>query len=554
MIKRKWSFMAALYLALGGVASISGIGHAAATISDGTVGCNALAKADFSTLQDASTQIVEAKVVAAGDGKAAYCKVTGYVAPQVGFELQLPLSGWNGKFIEIGCGGFCGNLDWTFWCPLHRGYACIVSDMGHRGEGGLWGFNNLQAQIDFGYRATHVTALAGKAIVTRYYSKAPFKSLMMGCSTGGYQGMVEAQRFPWDFDGIVSISPDMESQADLTMRTAWLLRNLLEQNAHPVFRDIDLQLLHEAALAKCDTTDGVKDGVVGDPVGCHFDPSVLACRAGQASSCLSARQIVAARNVYSGPTTSGGRSISTRGPFAGSELRWNGFEVSWTIEYEDFFRYLLTSGPLGPNWKWADLDFDHDYQRLGLGALYTDNNPDLRRFKTAGGKLLLALGGNEVAEQPGAAVDYYETVERTMGGRASTQSFFRLYVVPGMDHCSGGDGAFAIDYLTYMENWAERGQAPDKLIGAHVDTRYLADQARRGMPQRDSNDTSEPSEDLLAWSGAIGLKFPLDATIPISFSRPIFPYPLLAKYKGTGDPNKTDSFVPVEPESSNSTK
>src|SRR5262249_31708589 len=143
------------------------------------------------------------------NGLPAYCQVRGYVQPQVGFELLLPVTGWNGKFIEIGCGGYCGNTSWTFWCPLPKGYACIVTDMGHTGDqmSGLWASNNLQAQIDFGYRATHVIAVAGKAITERYYGSAPRYSYFHGCSNGGRQSLVAAQRFPWDFDGIISGAP-----------------------------------------------------------------------------------------------------------------------------------------------------------------------------------------------------------------------------------------------------------------------------------------------------------------------------------------------------------
>ena len=169
----------------------------------------------------------------------------------------------------------------------------------------------------------------------------------------------------------------------------------------------------------------------------------------------------------------------------------------------------------------TDFDFDRDYKRFGSGiqeSLLSAANPDLRKFKAAGGKLMVYQGWSDQDVPPEKTIDFYQTVQRTMGGRASTESFFRLFMVPGMRHCSGGDGPFAIDYVSYMEAWVEHGQAPDVMIGAHV----------QGFD----------------WGGALGLKFPLDPSTPISFTRPIFPYPLWAKYKGTGDPNNSANFFP----------
>jgi feruloyl esterase len=511
------------------------------SVSDAAVAnCKALETADFSDLQDAPTQIVKATFVDANGKDPAYCLVTGYVAPQVGFELRLPVSNWNGKFMEVGDGGWGGEM-FTFLCggPLHKGYACIASDMGHKAPGALALWNKLQAQVDFGYRATHVTALAGKAIVESYYARAPSESIMFGCSTGGYQGMVEAQRFPWDFNGIVAIAPDIEDEADLGMRIVWHMRNVVDNKGQPIFSQPDLQLLHDAALAKCDMTDGVKDSIVGDPVGCQVDPSVLACKAGQKSGCLSVRQVDAATRIYSGPVTSKGERISTRGMLPGSELEWNYYDSAWAI---DLFKYALFTPSPGPGWKITDFDFDRDYKRLGVGALYTDSNPDLRKFKAAGGKLIVAQGGIDTAEIPGAIFDYYETVERTMGGRPATEDFFRLFVVPGMKHCTGGDGAFAIDYLSYLEAWVERGQAPGKMIGAHVDATYLEEHS--GVDPRQIDTWVRASR---AWTGAFKLKFPLDPDVPVTFTRPFYPYPLLAKYKGSGNPDDAGNFVPVAP-------
>jgi Tannase and feruloyl esterase len=516
----------------------------AATMSDADIRCATLRTADFSMLQDAPTQIAETALVAAVGKDPAYCRVRGYIAPQVGFELRLP-SNWNHKFIEIGCGGDCGTLEWALWCPLPRGYACIVTDMGHKGGSGLWAHDNLQAEIDFGYRATHVTALAGKAIVASFYGEPASKSMLMGCSTGGYQGMVEAQRFPWDFNGIIAIAPDMGGQADLGMRSAWHIRNIFGEDGNAVLSVAQLQLLHQAALAKCDMTDGVRDGIVGDPSGCHFDPGVLACKAGQTASCLNPQQITAVRNIYSGPMSSKGEHVSTRGAFPGSELNWS--EASGTYDQNwatIFFRNMFTFGSTGQSWKIADFDFDRDYERLGLADIYSDNNPDLRKFKASGGKLIVAQGGNDSAEIPGALFDYYETVKRTMSDSGDTRSFFRLFTVPGMNHCTGGDGAFAVDYLSYLETWVERGQPPEKMIGAHVESAYLIQSAQQSNP--DVPPTSLTPE-MWTERGAFLLRFPLDPAAPVAFTRPLYPYPLHAMYTGRGDPKDAANFTAVGP-------
>ena len=246
--------------------------------------CQALLSRDFTHVQDAPFQVVDARIVPASGKAPTYCRIQGYVFPQVGIEMHLPVAGWNGKLMEVGDGGWGGTM-YLHLCagPVRRGYACIASDMGHMGAThlGLWAQDNLQAQADWGFRATHVTALAGRALIEAYYSKAASRAYMYGCSTGGYQGLVESQRFPWDFDGIVAIAPDADSEADMSMRIVWKYRNLLGADRKPVLSRSDLVLLHQAALNACDLTDGVRDGIIGDPIGCKFDPAVLACRSGQ---------------------------------------------------------------------------------------------------------------------------------------------------------------------------------------------------------------------------------------------------------------------------------
>ena len=234
----------------------------------------------------------DTKRVAATQSTPAHCLVRGYVTPQVGFEVRLPESGWNGKLLAVGNFGWGGEVNGD-WCDSHvrLGYACVASDTGYKGAGsdGLWAANNLQAQVDFGYRSVHVMALAAKAIVAHYYAQGPRRSYFVGCSTGGYEGMVEAQRFPWDFDGIVAGAPDMD-EAELTMRELWGSRNILDQSGQPLLDAEHMGLLHNAVLAECDRDDGVVDGVISNPLSCRFDPAKLLCRKADNTGCLTQQQ------------------------------------------------------------------------------------------------------------------------------------------------------------------------------------------------------------------------------------------------------------------------
>lgn len=500
--------------------------------------CNALKTADFSGIQDAPTQITEADLIEAKDDVPAYCRTQGYVAPQVGFEIRLPASRWNGKFMMVGCGGNCGLL-WPGYCdmPLRKGYACIVSDMGHRGSGedGLWAYNNLQAEIDYAYRATHVAALAGKAITERYYGTAPNRSYFMGCSQGGRQGLVEAQRFPWDFDGIVAGAPPVDRNDNSvnghSMYQLWAVLAAQGQGDRPVLPPSAIKLMHDAVIAKCDLDDGVKDGIIGNPPACKFDPDELLCTPGTKTEagCLTKSQAEAAKKIYVGVTTPTGETLYP-GVAVGSELNWiptfiypDGTAGRMKEVAMDRFRYNLFVPDPGPSLKATDIDFARDYKRFGMMAsLYSAANPDLRSFKAAGGKLIMYDGWSDERNMPAPIIDYYETVERTMGGRQETQNFFRLFMLPGMKHCSGGAGADAVDFLGYLEAWAEHDRAPDRLLAAHPKQNPAADD---GYPYR---------------------QFPADSA-NVSFTRPVYPYPRRATYRGTGDPNNAVNFRPVEP-------
>lgn len=488
--------------------------------------CMNIRQADFSKVRDAPTQIVATAMTVVDEGHGSVCRISGYVAPQVGIELRLPVR-WNGKLVSLGCGSYCGDArdpQSERWCDevVARGYACASSDAGHRGQSSdsLWAYGNLQAQLDFGVRAAHVTALAAKAIVAQLYGMPARRSYFVGCSTGGRQGMVEAQRFPWDFDGIVAMDPTNFRCTGVT----FLWDVLVGTDAHgaSLFTNDDIRLIHAAVLAKCDANDGLQDGLIGDPRACRFDPVELRCRAGGARGCLSAAQVAAARKLYSGPVTSTGERLFAGGAMLGSELGPDGTgsgAFRQDPRYKaDFWRYMGFAPPPGPDWRPADFNFDTDPKRTGvMDTLMAGDNPDLRGFAAAGGKLIIAQGWySSGGPLPLNTVDFFETIERTVGGRERARGFVRLFMVPGWDHCSGGDGATSVDYLGAIDAWVEQGKAPDMLVGAHVGD------GRAG-----------------SFLGA-----PTDVAT-VRFTRPHFPYPLQARYKGSGDPNDYRSFKAV---------
>lgn len=520
-LARTFGLLTAILILAAGLCGPSDRAHGSPVL-DASEKCHAIASADFSEVLDAPTQIIAASLVETGAG-APYCRIRGYVTPSVGIELQLPVTDWNGKFLQVGCGGLCGQIQ-ASECEfaVRRRYACVVSDTGHTSTGsdGKWAYNNLQQEVDFAYRAAHVATLSGKAITQRFYGQAPRRSYFFGCSQGGRQALVEAQRFPWDFDGIIAGAPVIRSTLS-SLHILWATGLAGAEDGTPALSAHAIEKVHAAVLARCDLDDGVADGVVGNPRACKFDPEDLACSAANKHSCLTNQQVSVIRKLYAGATTSAGEKIYWE-IMRGSELSWlnslMGTGGATTRKFAiEKLRYLDFMPDAGPLWKAADFDFDLNYRRFDLmESLLAASNPDLRRFKAAGGKLLIYQGWNDPTVPPGGAVDYYETVQRTMGGRAATQDFARLFVLPGVRHCLGGEGAGEIDYLTYMERWVEQGQPPDRLVATR----------------------------LKEVDFVLHKSFPLNPK-NVVFMRPIYPYPAWPKYVGTGDTNEADSFEPV---------
>jgi feruloyl esterase len=524
MISLRRPFLAVSFVAWVCTASVAVFAQAL----EGDQRCTALLRSGFGTLSDAPTRLRAAAV--RGEGEARRCIIEGVVAPEVGFELRLPVAdAWNGKFVMLGCGGFCGSIREVYdVCDAvnGRGYACILTDMGHRGtpfQGG-WAYNNLAAEVDFGFRATHVVAKAGKAIAAEYYGRAPARSYFLGCSTGGRQGLVSAQRFPADFDGIVAGAPIIDLTG-ATMQIVWNVRATIDARRNALLPAEAVERLHREVMKQCDAADGLTDGILEDPRRCALDIAAAACTGQAKSACLDPAARAAAEKLYSGARNAKGERVGLAGLVPGSEKAWIGPFVSriggageaFPLAAENY-RYMGFFPDPGPNWQPEDFDFDRDPDRLGLmEALLGGMNPDLRRFRARGGKLIVFQGWNDVFVPPLNIIDYAAMVTGAMGGRAATDTFFRLFMIPGMEHCGGGNGAGAIDWLTALEEWVENDRPPERLRGARLSVRG----------------------DILGIA-------PIDPQA-IEMTRPVFPYPAQARYRGTGDPNDAANFERVEP-------
>lgn len=482
-----------------------------------------IVEADFASIPEAPTTVYRARVGDARGDVPARCVVDGNIGGggTVGFRLELPLAGWNGRFIELGCGSTCGiyfpdNLNTPQACDAttSRGYACIIADSGHKGADGKWAYNNLQAILDFGRRATHVAALAGKAITGRFYGSGPKYSYFMGCSRGGQQAMSQAQTYPWDFDGIIAGSTGLDIFNGGFGAALWVYDATHDDAGRPLLTAQDLAMVQKAALSLCDKDDGLVDGLVADPRTCRFDVRKLACPAAKTPACLTPVQVEAMERAYAGPDIKG---LEWLGELPLSDYLQDPITPSTQVE---LYRYMFFTPAPGPAWTLKDLDWANDFKRgATVSSLYTIANPDLRRFKATGAKLMQYVGWSDHANRPLEMIDYYRTVERVMGGRAQTQDFYRLYLLPGVEHCGGGPGADTVDYLGHMEAWVEKGQAPEMMVASKLKT--------RGGPGSTRPASIDPQN--------------------VQFSRPVYPYPKQARYRGRGDPNSAASFGVFEP-------
>jgi len=491
-------------------------------------------------------------------GLPAFCRVRGVATPTpdsaIEFEVWLPQKDWTHRLHMVGNGAYSPNIYYAqMVARLRAGDAGVATNTGHRGSDLSFAIGHPERIVDFAQRAVHESVVAAKAITREYYGAAPGYSYFSGCSTGGYQGLAEVQRYPEDFNGVIAGAPG-NNRSHLNMAFLW---NYLANHVHgddraQILGVNDLLLINQAVIRSCDSEDGVTDGVINDPRHCHFDLQTLACRDSNGSGCLTAAQIAAAQRIYSGPRDARtgvqiypGYPFGSEGVMSGPNDRHPGWSAYWASDAgtepdrADFFRYWVFNQP---DWNWWKFDWGADVDTVDrrIAAVFNATSTDLSRFKAAGGKLLMFMGWQDPVGAPAEAINYYQAVESRSAARSAaerrqdTQKFLRLFMVPGMGHCAGGPGATYFstatrdsdppvsdrehDMARALEAWVETGTAPEKLIATHYETPAIAN----------------PPPPTSAGTRAI------------AFQRPLCVFPRVARYNG-GPINAADSFSCVMP-------
>ncbi|MGE5204323.1 MAG: tannase/feruloyl esterase family alpha/beta hydrolase [Chlamydiota bacterium] len=494
-------------------------------------------------------QITSAQMVAAGafnppahlspwlQGKPAlykslgpFCRVTAVAKPSadsdIKIEVWLPATGWNGKFQGQGNGGFAGEIDYHLMgIAIREGYATAATDTGHAASGidASWALGHPEKIIDFGHRAIHEMTEAGKATTQAYYGRVPQHSYFASCSNGGRQALMEAQRFPADYDGIIAGAP-ANYWTHLLSSALWDAQ-ATTLDAASYIPSSKLPAIASAADAACDAQDGVRDGILNDPRQCRFDPGSLACKNGDSEKCLTAAQVTTLKKLYEGAHDAHGREVFP-GFLPGAELGDGGWGL-WITGSAPSKALLFAFGNGyfsnmvydKASWDYKTANFDQAVKAADrkTARILNATDPNLKVFQERGGKLILYHGWNDPAISPLNTINYYQQVVKTMG-QQSVNSFVRLYMVPGMQHCFGGLGTDSFgepgttvpkdpehDLQLALEEWVEKGTAPGPIIA----TKHINDD---------------------------------DPAKGVKMTRPLCPYPQAAKYKGNGDPNQAGSF------------
>lgn len=452
-----------------------------------------------------------------------YCDVTGYVSSQNKFELKLPLpANWNQNFFFRACGGFCGYLDGRLCnSALARGYASATGNGGHDsalGFDGIWAADAPELQQDFGWRSNHVVTLITKAITSHFYGKPIRHSYMAGNSKGGQAVLLEAQKFPEDFDGLMPSAPVYDYTGRSVIAAAWFAQAVSDGRGGSVVNAASAQAVHKSVLQHCGAQAGIEEGLVTDPPSCKWRPEMIACPTGSnGENCLNSKQVAAVKLLMT-PVSNSKNEVLYAFPYLpGTETQWEGWNYPGvpTPGYPPRFanmelpgQYLryLASETKREKGDALSFDFDRDPSSLDRARrIYDATSVDLRAFKARGGKILLWHGWADGSIMATSSIGYYEDVMNFMGGRKQTEDFFRVFLVPGVHHGGGGPGLTDFDALTVLENWVEKGEAPEKLIACR---------STNGAVER---------------------------------CRPVFPYPRLAHYSGKGDAKQAESFVPFDP-------
>lgn len=494
----------------------------------------------LSSLTLPETTITAAQSIPAGTYKApngetftsmpAFCRVAARLKPtsdsDIRIEVWMPASGWNGKFEGVGNGGFAGEIQYSALAPgVSLGYATSSTDTGHVGfsTDGSFALGHPQKIIDFGYRSIHLMTVIGKQITAAFYGENPQHAYFTGCSTGGRQALMEAQRFSSDYDGIVAGDPVAFYTHHHVGANLWVVRQMFDHRASTVFTTEDT-LLGNAVNAACDALDGLVDGVLNDPRRCHFNPEALLCQGSQAPpSCLAAEQVQAVRNLWTGPD----QIVHQQGYYPPFER--GGEADGWPSHISPppppapqtdshaaigipFFRYFVFDDPGWNfrtfNWSSDPAYVDHKVVVPGqtLASVLNSIDPNLEPFRAQGGKLIQYHGFSDPEVPPLTSINYFEDVVNfSDGSLEQTEDSYRLFMVPGMNHCSGGPGANVFDMLTPLVQWVEQGIAPESVIATH----YVNNTVAQG----------------------------------VAFTRPLCTYPKEAVYEGSGNTNDAANFV-----------
>jgi feruloyl esterase len=478
----------------------------------------------LTSLTSYELSISAATLVPAAGEVPEHCRISGQILPEVRFELSLP-EVWNGRLYMFGNGGFAGEaLDAPVrltrrHSALTHGFAVAQTNTGHDAAAEPLGSFavNSQKLLDYAYRAVHVTALAAKRIAQSYYGQAARRSYFDGCSTGGRQGLMSAQRFPDDFDGIVVGAPVLDFSGTMSSY-AWNQKAL---TAAPISPE-KLKILADSVYAKCDRLDGLADGLIDDPRRCAFNAATdlpKCANDADGPACFSTSQIRTLELIYGGTQRKGqlffpgqplGAEIAAPAGAAGVRSGW----IPWLIappngrsteaNYGESFLRYMAFGRSDPNYDWTTFNFDADPDRMQVIREMLDaTDADLSRFKARGGKIVMYYGWADPALNPLMGLRYYEDVAKRFGPASS--EFFKLYMVPGMFHCNGGVGVSTFDALTPLVEWVEKGVAPQSILGSRVvDNR-------------------------------------------VTRTRPLCPYPQVAKYKGSGSIDDASNFACAAP-------
>ena len=509
--------------------------------------CTALAQTTLQATTLTAVYNAEGAASSAGVGLAAHCLVEGKTNQRIGvdgksyaigFRLRLPDT-WNGRLVFEGGGGNDGSLGAAtgprvgtppsgMVPALQQGWAVVNTDGGHTGGSGADFATDPQARIDHAYNAYDKTALNAKSVISALYGRVPDKSYFQGCSGGGRQGMMFTQRFPNYFDGVIVHAPAMRVSSGATIAAMWNHIKLTAaaplENGAPILSKAlsngDLTLMANRILQQCDALDGVADGMVNHIQACRFDPAVLQCTGAKTDSCLSAAQVTAMKAVFDGPRDSAGTRLYAGQPTDPGidQPGWRSWTLgsSTTATPNSLYTLLMSDAlrweffwPSDPGFDIMKFNFDVDPLRMQAESSIYDTYRDasLTPYKARGGRLMILHGMADPIFNMNDSIDYYERLSANNGGVAATQSFARLYAIPGENHCAGGRATDQIDALTAMVDWVERGRAPDRLLAAAATNHPL-------FPGR---------------------------------TRPLCPYPSYAKYNGSGSVEDAANFSCVAP-------